>query len=537
MTSGLWYAPVTRRSKKSTADDATVDTTTAVLQGTHNNEDGDVDDDASTTTFQRLRKFSKNVATAGSSTIMEEEESDDESESSSKARIVDFRRTTLICVSLVVIIAVVIGSSFSFAKPPPEFSTSTATPPQPLEDGLPHLHKYAYVFVAYDRSGYAVAHQLIEQLQKTMAEQKGHGQLTEQFIDPRGQFNTGTLCTDLNLESNTVTILEAPEFHCNWQKIRSLFMDHEDLKQEKYGVKVIHLVRNPFSMAVANYQDRKSYNMPEEVRFKNPCSSLTETLSLNSTMTVADLNSPILEENGIMTHEDFGNIWSQCNGMYQTQPGLETASYQQHLEKLPPAGGLRMAMADGVNNIEFAILEENGIMTHEDFDNTLANCNGMYQTQPGLETATYQQHLEQLPPADGLRMSVADGIKNIALMASDLITFKRVHQMVLDEHSNPKRKKKRHYGLMTLTMDAMLNYPGNSMMNFMDFIFGAGISTTAKRSAAASYEHNQKSAKESTDAMETEKLITLLRNDPIVGEPLGRVESLLESVLSEPMES
>mmetsp|Transcript_30844 Transcript_30844/g.52680 ORF Transcript_30844/g.52680 Transcript_30844/m.52680 type:complete len:475 (+) Transcript_30844:106-1530(+) len=474
MTSGLWYAPVTRRSKKSTADDATVDTTTAVLQGTHNNEDGDVDDDASTTTFQRLRKFSKNVATAGSSTIMEEEDSDDESESSSKARIVDFRRTTLICVSLVVIIAVVIGSSFSFAKPPPEFSTSTATPPQPLEDGLPHLHKYAYVFVAYDRSGYAVAHQLIEQLQKTMAEQKGHGQLTEQFIDPRGQFNTGTLCTDLNLESNTVTILEAPEFHCNWQKIRSLFMDHEDLKQEKYGVKVIHLVRNPFSMAVANYQDRKSYNMPEEVRFKNPCNSLTQDFSPNVPMTVADLNSPILEENGIMTHEDFDNI--------------------------------------------------------------LANCNGMYQTQPGLETATYQQHLEQLPPADGLRMSVADGIKNIALMASDLITFKRVHQMVLDEHSNPKRKKKRHYGLMTLTMDAMLNYPGNSMMEFMDFIFGEGISANNKRNVATAYE-NRKSVEKSPDTAETEKLTTLLRNDPIVGEPLGRVESLLESVLSEPMES
>ncbi|KAL7530768.1 hypothetical protein ACHAXR_003662 [Thalassiosira sp. AJA248-18] len=293
------------------------------------------------------------------------------------------------------------------------------------------------------------------------------GHLKQQFIDTRREFNTETKCTDFNLESSTVTILESPEFHCNMQKLRSLFMDHKDHSQEKWGVKLIHLVRNPFSMAVANYQDRKSYQTPEEIRFKNPCSSLTENY-FNTT--VADLNSPILSENEIMTFEDFDNILAQCNTKFQTQPGLETAGYQQHLE--------------------------------------------------------------ELPPADGLKLSVAEGLNSIALMASDLISFEKVHTLVQKEASNPERKKIRHLDMMTLPLDTVLNYPGDAMVDFLSFIFGTSMSDGAKRNAAAEYEKSH-IVDDSAHATERGGLIGMLKNDPMIGGPLKRVESLLNSVLSE----
>lgn len=341
-------------------------------------------------------------------------------------------------------------------------------------------HKYAYVFVAYDKSGYAAARQFSEQLQKLMNKQEkqsegpspGGGRLKEQFVDSRSELNPKTLCTDFNLESSTVTILESPEFHCNMQKLRSLFMDHKDLNQAKWGVKVVHLVRNPFTMAVANYQDRKGIHAPEEVRFKDPCSSLMRefTAEDGTVLTDADLTSPILSENGIMTREDFDSIVAQCKTEFQTEPGMETASYYQHLN--------------------------------------------------------------QLPRPKGLRLAVADRMHNIALMASDLLAFERVNELVKEEAENPERKKIRHFDIMTVPLDTVLKYPGDSMMHFLDFVFGTYMSASAKRQAATEYEQNL-IGDQDVDAAETSALIELLQNDPVVRGPLKRIETLLDSVLAE----
>ena len=327
------------------------------------------------------------------------------------------------------------------------------------------------MFVAYDKTGYAVARKLYEQLEKTMEGMDNHkhpggGHLKEQFIDTRNQFNTETQCTEINLESSTVTILESPEFHCNMQKLRSLFMDHKDLKKEKWGVKLVHLVRNPFTMAIANYQEHKSYQMHEEEKYKIPCSGSTG----NITTSIAALNSPILSENGIMTYQDFDKI--------------------------------------------------------------LARCNTMYQTRPGLESASYQQHLEQLPPPTGIKLATADGLSNIASMASDLISFEKVHALVQEEALNPDRKKIRHLDMMTIPLDEAMAYPGNSMMSFMDFIFGDYMPSQSKQKAAADYEHNHV-VEDSVDPTEMEELIGVLKNDPMFGGPLTRMEALLDSVLSE----
>mmetsp|Transcript_18435 Transcript_18435/g.38587 ORF Transcript_18435/g.38587 Transcript_18435/m.38587 type:complete len:573 (+) Transcript_18435:93-1811(+) len=548
-------------------DDATVGSTTAVLQGTHNNDEAEVEGESSTLSFERIlaaqSKISNHrrktrftppvipVAAVSTATILEEGSGDDEEESQPsrakmfdlaamrqgtrngndgkakgkeggssatsfeqilsarskisnqrrktrfappaipvgaespvvekgnddslpiRARVFDVRRISIILALLVIIISVAVGISLGFAKPPPSFSTSTATPPHPNpnEDGLPHLHKYAYVFVVYDRRGYAVAQSLYDQLEKSVEKQgsrKQMGGLKKHSIDARREFNAETLCTELNLESNTFTILKSPEFHCTMPKLRSLFMDHKDHTKEKWGVKLIHLVRSPFSMSVANYLDHKSmHEHGKEVWHVNPCSRVTE----NFTMTVADLNSPILSENGIMTYDDFDNI--------------------------------------------------------------LARCNTMFRTQPGLENASYQQHLEELPPVDGLQLAVSDVLNDIALMASDLITFKQVHAMVKEQNLNPERKKKRHLDMMTVPMDEVLTYPGKTMMDFLDFMFGTAMSSISKHKAAAEYEHHKKNVASSVNATEMEELIGFLKTDPLFGGPLSRVESLMNSVLFE----
>jgi len=390
-----------------------------------------------------------------------------------RARIFDLslRRSFIIGVALVwlviLIISNAVGGGRRLAEPPSEFSRSTAmTPPRPTDDGLPHFHKYAYVLVTYDHSGHDVIHQFYDQLRKKI---NGQGKRKPNYVHGRIEFNTETKCTELNLEPDTITILRSPEFHCNMQKLRSLFMDHKEKKKGKLGVKLVHLVRNPFSMAVANYQYHKSST--EAAMFRNPCSPSPRNL----TMTIADLNSATLTENGIMTHEDFDDILSQCRGIYQTRPGLKTSSYQQHLRALAPADGLRLAAANGLNPL--------------------------------------------------------------ALMASDLITFGRVRAMVRAEADNPERKKVRHFDLMTLSLEEALAHPGRTMVDFMDFAFGAQrASAGSEERVAAEYDHpwvHRPIVEDVADAAETEEFARLLRNDPLLGGPLTRVESLLHSVLYE----
>lgn len=62
-----------------------------------------------------------------------------DAEEASKLRIFDRKRISMIVGALIVIIGVAVGSSLGFAKPPSSFSTATATPPHPNEDGLAHL--------------------------------------------------------------------------------------------------------------------------------------------------------------------------------------------------------------------------------------------------------------------------------------------------------------------------------------------------------------------------------------------------------------
>lgn len=395
----------------------------------------------------------------------------------------DRKRASIVGVAVIVVVVLSVAVGITmFANSDMPSSTAT-TPPHPSEDGLLHLHKYTYVFVAYDRLGYRVAEKFYEQLEMSMEEQDHHthprgGRLKEQFIDPISNFNTETQCVDMNLEASTVTILESPELHCNNQKLRSLFMDHQDLTLEKWGVKLIHLVRNPFSMAVEHYQDVKSFDAPEELRTKNPCGTLTQ----------------------ISTNEDV----------------IATNSTAPHLQPLT------------------AILSENGIVTRSDFDNILAQCNNMYQTQPGLETASYHQHLEQLSLVDGVKLSVADDLHNIALMANDLIRFEHLHNMV-EEEANTERKKIRYLDMMTLPLDQVLNNPANSMMEFLDFIFDTSLSANFKHKAAKEFERSQHAygaGSINMDSSESEELIEFLKNDLVFGGPLSRVEYLLDSVLS-----
>lgn len=78
------------------------------------------------------------------------------------------------------------------------------------------------------------------------------------------------------------------------------------------------------------------------VHTKNPC--LPERpVGLNNDITT--LLTPNLQSNNIMSIQDFDNISSNCKSLYQTQPGLESATFYHHLTSLKPRVGIRLIQA------------------------------------------------------------------------------------------------------------------------------------------------------------------------------------------------
>ena len=63
-----------------------------------------------------------------------------------------------------------------------------------------------------------------------------------------------TRCAKIRLVSGTVAVQHAPDFYCSPENLARMLLEAGDGREPfDKGTKIIHLVRNPFSMAVSNY--------------------------------------------------------------------------------------------------------------------------------------------------------------------------------------------------------------------------------------------------------------------------------------------
>ena len=437
----------------------------------YNNDADSISGSASTSSFSfssASAMISDMMEVAGNSfkptigTLQETiEEGDEDDRSNSKLlRRSNVNLSAALCGALVIIVCIVSAITKLGTGDPRNsglYTTTTTftTHNEIAKDGRPHLQKYSYVFVAYDEVGVALAKQLFGQLQVSMKEHVG-GNLTFVDVDRHDYVRTNgmdTGCTQFNLEQGNVAILDGPEFHCSSKRLKKILMEHRDLSREKWGVKMIHLARNPFKMAVSNYCRHVQEKIPSQV---SPC-----------------------------------------------KPG-------------------------GTNHMNAGFLGEAGIMSRDDFADIFAACKEI--NDPNYP---YNKLLGALPPEKGLRMSVSDESIGLALMANDLIKFREVHQMVDHEWQNKNRNKLRVFDILTTPLDGWIDYPEGSMKDFLDFVFGKTMPNSSKSQIAAEYAQLPFEQRLPAEAIcQDDILVDMLRNDTIISGPLGRIEALLESVLS-----
>mmetsp|Transcript_4037 Transcript_4037/g.9080 ORF Transcript_4037/g.9080 Transcript_4037/m.9080 type:complete len:418 (+) Transcript_4037:198-1451(+) len=350
-----------------------------------------------------------------------------------------------------------------------------------------NFFKYAYVFVTYHKSGHVLSRHLVNYLQKNLAFHFGSRLTKGERVVPRRDFNAYTKCTNLSLKPGTVTIIDAPQFHCKVDELRHLFMNNPEPTHKKFGVKVIHLVRNPFSMAVSNYHYHSLDPAPEpfvnnpEV---NPCESLNGSIGPGNDVK-ADLVTQKL-----------------------TNTEVEVAG------------------------------ETKPIMTREDFTNIVQDCYSMWRTRPGLTDGTYFDHLSALDPREGVRMATADKFIHFTLLANDLIMFDRVERKV-HERNVDHPGKRNDFDLLTMSLDDWIERPDQSMYDFLDFIFHNHMPENRKHAQAALHKKEYLAKASHPDDVhitsgkhsDTDELVQSLRDDAVFGGILARMEVLFESFL------
>ncbi|KAL3805638.1 hypothetical protein HJC23_005882 [Cyclotella cryptica] len=227
-----------------------------------------------------------------------------------------------------------------------------AAPPNHHSILMIHYHKTGFVLSRRLRSHsiehftrYIDQHYLSSGLNFTLPEHKSWGS----FQQPR-KFTETTHCPEyFRLDRGMIHVQESPDFYCGVEEMARILLHEEEFDMNgnftdtsRIGTKIIHFVRNPYSMALSNYYYHAQVPTPEPwVKNHNPC----KTEYFNDTTSLRDLLFPTLADESILSKESFDKVVQLCNSLYQTKTTLEKEKFEGHLHQLDPISGLKLSTA------------------------------------------------------------------------------------------------------------------------------------------------------------------------------------------------
>jgi len=310
-----------------------------------------------------------------------------------------------------------------------------------------------------------------------------------------------TPCARIHLQTGTIMVQHAPDLFCTPEELAHMLLEGgDDHQKRERGIKIIHLVRNPFNMAVSNYHYHAQIPTPEPwVRSQNPC----------------DIQH-MEKHKGELINETFSDM---------VLPTLSKMKY----ESLGVSFGEKL-------------------VTRAEFDGVLGDCLSLYQTKPGLENANFLDHLMNYDPPEGLRLATAelmiqghDNGGDILRMANNIVKFKQVQKYVQKSNEeNPTEGRKKEVQVYTMSLDDFIANPSISALKFFDFVLPSNVPRKRKEEVALKYEQyyqeKKKQPKQSrhiTDG-KSENSVQLkeyLRHNPTFGPPLSKMALLVEAAL------
>ena len=245
------------------------------------------------------------------------------------------------------------------------------TPPEHLPDVDPK--NWIYLIIHYHKTGHDLSRSLREFFNNSTAPVKSDG---EENVFARRHHDQHTKCPkDVDMRRGMIYVQVSPNFFCNVQTLVQELLSHK----KKTKIKIIHLVRNPFSMAISNFHYHSAFPIIENwPTYTNPCADekyfgvqsfpelILPTFNRKFDRVLGNNNGPLIHPN------DFQALSERCHELYQNsfnRPGSEKWNYYNHLRHLDPVQGLELATihmcAAGTSGGDILRMTNNIIKLHD----------------------------------------------------------------------------------------------------------------------------------------------------------------------------
>mmetsp|Transcript_11647 Transcript_11647/g.17492 ORF Transcript_11647/g.17492 Transcript_11647/m.17492 type:complete len:427 (+) Transcript_11647:68-1348(+) len=350
--------------------------------------------------------------------------------------------------------------------------------------------EYAHLIINYHKTGHELAYSLQELVLSNFPDME-----RENGARPRQHPSTAQRCSHIELPPGKVVVQEAPHFFCDTNNLAEMLLEnkgrfHREGEQRipKRGVKILHLVRDPFSMAISNYNYHSQDPTPEgwvKDKTRNICGK----------------------------KEFFGDTLAELLLPTLVSPGVD-------FDKPP-------------------------IVTKEEFDMLYDKCNHLFRAQRGFEDESYYFHLRQLDPSHGIKLSTLQQMVNggdIFLMANNIIKLNQIRTIQsrvndINDGGNTMKSKYDKIQILTMSLSDFTLYPRRSTLKYLNFVYGNALSREEKGRIATQYENAYVERVETGDLHIThgndneEMLRKALQND-MIGKYLGNIESVVSETLA-----
>ena len=119
-----------------------------------------------------------------------------------------------------------------------------------------NISAYDYLIICYHKTGHSASRRLTELMTKGKGRIKllgfGRRVVWEPFM--KRDHDPNTKCPHIHLKLGQLNIQAGPDFFCDLNILAEELLHGMLFANAKRGIKIIHMVRNPYTMAVSNYE-------------------------------------------------------------------------------------------------------------------------------------------------------------------------------------------------------------------------------------------------------------------------------------------
>ncbi len=377
-----------------------------------------------------------------------------------------------------------------------------------------------------------------------------------------------------------ISVVTAPNLFCSSDKFRQILIQswgnttrartiRGTLRRLK-GFKIIHMVRNPYNMAISNYFYHSQVPSPEKwVHWARPCTYKYydnssggrlhgENNSSNAPNDYDSVKSLILPTLTEISSQQFDNAYTLCRSLFRNETSsnffrknttISTTkpSFYDHLLNLDTNDGLRLAtsqmiISSGLEFNEEALADREAVeaVTRQKLYRKRLKNGSKVTRMLSRRRRNIQPFMDKDVKAF---MNTRTGSSRSA--GADILrmgnNIRKLNELAEGSHVDSENPSN-NIQVLTMDMAHWISNPFESAIEVVDFVYGSSISSIEKRKLAIQYKesYNKKVGGESQHITtgklygkeEKAALVEMLRRDKALGPILDEVEKLVDESLS-----